>query len=138
MCLSLNIIKMTNINNNKNIGEIGENMACDFLVKNKYRILFRNYKQGFDEIDIIAKSFDGILVFIEVKTLRGENMSDLEPEDNLTKSKLKKTIRACRLFVGFHKNLADGDRGWRIDLIAITLGKDGTDIISHYENIAAK
>ena len=65
-------IKIKDMNNNKNIGEIGENLACWFLLKNKYKILFRNYREKFDEIDIIARSFDGVLVFVEVKTLKGK------------------------------------------------------------------
>lgn len=128
-------IKIKDMNNNKNIGEIGESAACWFLLKNKYKILFRNYREKFDEIDIIARSFDGVLVFVEVKTLK-ENVGDLIPEDNLTKSKLKKISRACRIFAGSHKELVN-DRGWRIDLIAITLHGEGDSIISHYENVAA-
>lgn len=121
--------------NNKNIGEIGEGKACEFLIDKKYRILFRNYRQKFDEIDIIAKSFDGVLVFIEVKTLMAKSLSDLIPEDNLTANKLKKLIRACSLFAGFNKKLIDKNKGWRLDLIAITLDNKNGDKISHYENI---
>jgi putative endonuclease len=122
------------MNNNKNIGEIGENLACEFLIKKRYKILFRNYREGSDEIDIITQSFEGVLVFFEVKTLR--EINDLIPEDNLTKDKLRKISRACRLFAGFHQKLIN-DRGWRIDLIAITLNKDSDNKICHYENITA-
>jgi putative endonuclease len=126
---------MQKSNNNANIGKIGEDSACKFLIKKKYKILFRNYREKFDEIDIIARSFDGFLVFVEVKTLK-ENVGYLIPEDNLTKDKLKKISRACRLFANSHKEFV-GDRGWRIDLIAITLKKKESSTISHYENIAA-
>ena len=121
------------MNINKNIGNIGEDLACRFLIEKRYKILFRNYREKFDEIDVIARSFDQVLVFVEVKTLR-QNIGSLIPEDNLTKDKLRKITRACRLFVGFHKELV-GDRGWRMDLIAITLGEDGKNTIDHYENI---
>jgi putative endonuclease len=125
---------MINPNNNINIGKLGEDLACHFLIKKRYRILFRNYKEKFDEIDIIAKSFDRVLVFIEVKTLRARDAMNLKPEDNLTKNKLKKISRACRIFVGLHLGLVDDKKGWRMDLIAVTLGED-KNIISHYENI---
>lgn len=123
--------------NNKSVGEIGENLACDFLIKKRYKVLFRNYRVRSDEIDIIARSFDSILVFIEVKTLSVENAANLIPEDHLTKDKLRKISRGCRLFAGFHKELINNNRGWRIDLIAIILDKDGEAIINHYENITA-
>ena len=53
---------------NKETGNTGENIACEFLRKNKYIIIEQNFscKQG--EIDIIAKSPTNYLVFIEVKT----------------------------------------------------------------------
>lgn len=127
---------MIKLNNNKNIGQIGEDIACNFLVKKKYKILFRNYRQKSDEIDIIARSFDRILVFIEVKTMVAGSVNNLIPEDNLTKKKLKKFIRACSLFVGFNEKFIS-DKGWRMDLIAIILDNKNGDTVSHYENIVA-
>jgi putative endonuclease len=124
---------MPESDNNINIGKIGEDLACKFLIKKKYKILFRNYREKFDEIDIIAKSFNETLVFIEVKTLK-ENLSGLIPEDNLTKDKFKKISRACRLFANSHKELA-GDRGWRIDLLTVIICGAKDYAISHYENI---
>ena len=64
MCLATNTIKIPFMKNStKEIGYLGENEAVKYLIKNKYKILFRNYKFIRDEIDIIAKSFDGVLVF---------------------------------------------------------------------------
>jgi putative endonuclease len=129
---------MPKSDNNINVGKIGEDLACDFLIEKRYRILFRNYRERFDEIDIIAKSFDRVLVFVEVKTLKTGSSKNLIPEDNLTKNKFRKINRACRLFAGFHNEFIDEDGGWRIDLIAVTLNKDGGNEISHYENITAQ
>lgn len=49
------------------IGNKGENLACEYILKKSYIILNRNYKTRFGEIDIIAKDND-FLVFVEVKT----------------------------------------------------------------------
>jgi len=49
------------------IGKSGEEEAINFLKRNKYKILNRNFKTKFGEIDIIAKK-NGEIVFIEVKT----------------------------------------------------------------------
>ena len=52
----------------KSLGEIGENVAEEYLKKNKYKILERNYKKPRGEIDIIAKQ-DKKIIFFEVKTI---------------------------------------------------------------------
>ena len=40
----------------QNIGETGEEYAVNFLKKKKYKILERNYRKRFGEIDIIAEN----------------------------------------------------------------------------------
>ena len=49
------------------LGKEGEDRAVAFLKKKGYRILEKNYRTVFGEIDIIAKDGD-VVVFIEVKT----------------------------------------------------------------------
>ncbi len=49
------------------VGVEGENLAKEFLIKNKYKILETNYICAIGEIDIIAKHKQTI-VFVEVKT----------------------------------------------------------------------
>ena len=133
-CLALNTFKMAK---HIDIGKLGEDIACRFLRKKKYKILTRNYREKFDEIDIIAKSFDGFLVFIEVKTINLRNglENDIMPEDNLTSEKIRKITRICTLFSAKHPNLLNDKKGWRLDLIAVTLNKEKIDQIFHYENI---
>ncbi len=114
----------------------GEEIAADFLIKKDYRILERNHRQKWGEIDIIARDPFGILVFVEVKTMRQNNsaIAELKPEDNLTASKIKKLQKAAQLFTGKHLELLQDDKGWRIDLIAICLTLNNIKI-QHYENI---
>ncbi len=123
--------------NNKEIGDLGEKIACNYLIRSGYRIIARNYKVGFDEIDIIAKSQDGTLLFIEVKTItrKDGSASVFMPEDQMTDFKLKKTTRACQKFSARHPNLIDDEKGWRIDLIAITLKSEKTGTLHHYKNL---
>lgn len=56
--------------NNKKLGAVGENSAANFLIKNKYEIINRNYKTKFGEIDIIASNNEYI-IFVEVKARTG-------------------------------------------------------------------
>ena len=51
----------------QNLGQLGENAAVKFLKRKKYKIISRNFKNYYGEIDIIAKNKD-YTVFVEVKT----------------------------------------------------------------------
>lgn len=135
---------------NSEIGRLGEDIACFHLKNHKYKIIERNYHQPWGELDIVAKNPEGILVFIEVKTLRGSNASGLTPEDNLTSSKLNKLKRTMSLYAGSYPELIHQQKGYRLDLIAITIpneiniiSNDRTEltklykncVINYYENI---
>jgi putative endonuclease len=113
-------------------GKIGENSTCHFLIKNGYHIFDRNYRMPWGEIDIIARDPDTTLVFVEVKTMQAGG--SLKPEDNLTRAKLQKLRRTCEKFVATHQDLVREDRGWRIDLVALTMSNKDC-LINHYENI---
>lgn len=117
------------------IGKMGEDLACAYLVGKKYKILGRNHRERWDEIDVICRAKEGSLVFVEVKTFGAESKTGLVPEDNMTPAKLKKLRRACETFVGKRPEAINEKKGWRIDLLAIILGSDSKPIIRHYENI---
>lgn len=117
------------------IGKIGEDLACAYLVGKKYKVLARNHREKWDEIDIVARALDGTLVFVEVKTFGAESGAGLVPEDNMTPAKLKKLRRACEAFTGKRAELINEKKGWRIDLLAIVLGNSAESTIRHYENI---
>lgn len=120
------------------IGKIGEDLACEYLKGKNYKIIERNFRKKWGELDIIAKNPAKVLVFVEVKTLRfGNNpaIAGLKPEDNLTTAKLKKLKKAASLYAGHNQNLIDDKKGWRIDLIAISLLDNGQYQLNHYENI---
>ncbi|MGI8429629.1 MAG: YraN family protein [Solirubrobacteraceae bacterium] len=52
------------------LGQVGEQLACEHLVRRSFRIVERNYRTRWGELDIVA--FDGrTLAFCEVKTRRG-------------------------------------------------------------------
>lgn len=142
--MSANIIKIRQllidyhlIMKNSETGKIGENIACKYLLSNRYFILARNHKEKFDEIDIIARHSNGTLVFCEVKTSnRAKSFLDgFMPEDNLTWGKRKKMIRANRVFVAKHPELVRQNNGWQMDLIAIVLEGGKLSDLRHYENI---
>lgn len=59
-------IKITAMKNTTAIGNRAETLTCEYLVKNGYEIVDRNYRDRYCEIDIIAKNSEYIC-FVEVK-----------------------------------------------------------------------
>ena len=59
----------------KTIGDIGEEYAVNYLKKHRYKILSRNYRKRFGEIDIIAEK-KGTVAFVEVKTRRSDAFAE--------------------------------------------------------------
>ncbi|MBI2100619.1 MAG: YraN family protein [Candidatus Vogelbacteria bacterium] len=107
------------------IGKKGEDLAIEFLKKQDYEILDRNYWQKWGEIDIVAKK-DGIIHFVEVKTVSRDHLLILnreedfyEPEDNLHPWKLRRLARAVETYL-LDKKVSD-DIDWQTDAISIYL-----------------
>lgn len=50
------------------LGVIGERVAEEFLVRRHYRIIERNWRGAYGELDLIVTSPEGELVIVEVKT----------------------------------------------------------------------
>jgi len=114
----------------RQLGDIGENFAVDYLERKNYQIIERNYWKPIGEIDIIAKK-DKKTIFFEVKT--GILGYDLRPEDNLTVSKQKKLKRIVSEYLSSH-NLYDSD--YQIDILIVYLYKNRTLArIEHIENV---
>lgn len=138
--------------NNKIIGNIGEERACGYLGGKDYRILDRNFRTKFGELDIIAISPLKTLVFIEVKTMvkNTEFVSPvpesyphisgnsgnypLTPEDQLSSNKVNKFKRISQWYANQHQNISKN--GYRLDAICIDLSSDSEVLdIRHYEGI---
>ncbi len=120
------------MNHRSQLGKFGEDTACDYLIKKGYKILERNFREPWGEIDIITKALDKTLVFVEVKTMN-EKINGIQPEEQLTQAKLRKLQRTASLYAGnFPKEIND-EKGWRIDLVALTISPKDC-IIKHYEN----
>jgi putative endonuclease len=122
---------------NTETGKKGEKIAYDYLRNKGYLILAKNHREGFHEIDIIARQSNGILIFCEVKTLndKGGYSMQFVPEDNLTPMKLKKMIQATRVFLGRHPEAVYENKGWQIDLIAVVIKDGELSRLRHYENL---
>jgi len=110
------------------IGELGEDIACKFLMKHSFSILERNYTKKWGEIDIIAEK-GGKRYFIEVKSTsvssldfvmdsRGDQANIKRPEENMHPWKLKRLRRVVETYL-ISKRL--GSIEWQFDLLVVYL-----------------
>lgn len=117
------------------LGKWGEDAAAWYLEGRGYRILFRNVRTPYGEIDLVASRGDG-LVFVEVKTRTSLQYG--QPEAAVTARKLAHMVNAANYFIEQHVDLAG--QGWQLDVIAI-YGKPGEARanvdIQHFPNVAS-
>jgi len=114
------------MSNNREKGRLGETIAADYLMKNGYRIIEKNYRTKLGEIDLIAEK-DNILVFIEVKSRSNTNFGF--PYEAVNRKKINRIIKASLVYL---KQKGYENYQIRYDIIEIFLSRDGK--INHIKN----
>ncbi len=129
---------MTNKTEKQQIGKLGEDLACRFLMKHGFEIVERNYWQKCGEIDIIAKN-KGIVHFIEVKSVSCENINNVSdngyrPEDNLHSWKLERLKRTIQVYLN-NKSVSD-ETNWKFDVVTVYIDTENkVSRVNFLENI---
>ncbi|SMC49611.1 YraN family protein [Moheibacter sediminis] len=97
-------------------GKEAEVFAAQYLVKNNYKILDKNYRFGKAEIDIIAiDESKNELVIVEVKSLFSDNLKN--PEESVNKAKRKLLIKAADEYITSNSILLET----RFDIISLVI-----------------
>ena len=113
------------------VGRFGEDLAKKYLEQKGYRIIDRNVKLSYKELDLVARHQEKI-IFIEVKT-RISKYNFGSAEDNMSKKKLHHLKKAIGMYTSNHHlnpNLV------RLDLLAIDLNKKNKSArIRHYRDL---
>ena len=82
----------------KELGDLGENIACDYLQNHEYQIIERNFKCRQGEIDVIAADLQKKeLVFIEIKTRTSLNYG--LPSVAVTKKKREHIFKSIEYYI---------------------------------------
>ena len=110
---------------NKDLGLEGEQLAANYLRKEKWHILEMNYRFSRSEIDLIA-SKDDLLIFVEVKAR--SNISFGQPEDFVDDKKAENIMKAADNYI----SEIDWKGNIRFDIISIT--KTNNIEIKHFED----
>ena len=112
--------------NHNDLGNAGEELAVDFLLKKGYAILERNYRFRKAEVDIIARIGDTLAV-IEVKTRSTVDFGN--PQDFVKPKQIQRLVTAIDHYITENKL----DVEVRFDIIAVVkTGK--TFQIEHLED----
>lgn len=115
------------------LGQVGEDFACHELTKRGWRILDRNWRSRYGELDIVALDTDDVLVFVEVKTRRGHAHGT--PQEAVT---LHKQIAMRRTSCLWMRERKPGMRRLRYDVVAIDVRLQDRDtsrlpVLTHVE-----
>lgn len=114
----------------KIIGNYGEKLALNYLVKNGYNILDTHFYGRFGEIDIIAAK-DGRIHFIEVKSRTTDYCGS--PEEGLTRTKISRVLKTCSYYIYMKRLETDN---YQVDSIAVKIDKENKKaVIRHYKGI---
>lgn len=112
------------------LGALGEQLAVGHLSSSGLRIITRNWRCRYGEIDVIAEDADGTVVFVEVKTRTGDGFGGLAHA--VTPQKVRRLRRLAGVW------LAGQDQRWpaiRLDVIGVRVGRRREPEVFHLEGV---
>ena len=98
----------------KKLGYSGEDRACEYLLKNGYSVVARNFTIRGGELDIVAEKGETLVIF-EVKTLPHGDSETLKKL--LNAQKIKTLVRTTKHFLLKHRQYNNSKI--RFDVLAI-------------------
>ena len=100
------------------LGSRGEKLACRFLRRSGYKVLYRNFRgRTGGEIDIVCRDKD-TLVFVEVKTRAREDFG--RPFDAVDRDKQKRIARGGLAWL---RLLGNPDILFRFDVVEVIIAE---------------
>lgn len=130
--------KQPSVSNSSRVGQMGEELAAQYLQKKGYRLVLANFKvpvgrtrRGVSvtgEIDLIALD-DDILCFVEVKTRSSEEFAS--PLAAVDLRKQRQIIRTAKVY---RKIFRISEIRFRYDVVSIVLVENSRPKIELYKN----
>lgn len=113
------------------IGDKAEVLSAEFLTRQGIKIIDKNYRSRFGEIDLIANHAD-TLVFVEVRYRRDTRFG--QPFETVTRQKQKKLVNTALNYLQQHPKLAK--KPCRFDIISVTSGEQPIEWIQNAFDIS--
>jgi putative endonuclease len=120
---------MSELTKKRKTGNLGEDLACRFLMKHGFNIIERNYLKKCGEIDVVAKHHNTVH-FIEVKSVSCETLDNVphetsnesfRPEDNVHPWKLQRLAKTILVYLS-EKNISH-ETEWQFDVVTVYIDK---------------
>jgi putative endonuclease len=119
------------------LGAVGEQLAAEHLLRRGFKIVERNYRTRWGELDIIAVK-DRTIVFCEVKTRvlrRGPNGIDPEARDPLESVHARKRSKIRRLAARWLVERQERPRADELRFDAIGIAVDATGSLLRLDHL---
>lgn len=112
----------------RRLGDWGETVALKFLLRKGDRLVARNVRTRFGEIDLVTRR-GSLTVFVEIKTRSSTAFG--YPETGVNAAKQNKIIASAQAYLASHPDL-DGD--WQIDVVSVLRSPGSPPQVIHFEN----
>ena len=112
----------------RQLGAVAEQRAAEYLQRQGYRVVDRNWTCRGGEIDLVCLDGDGTLVFVEVRARADARHGT--PLETVVDRKRQRLIRAAAIYVHIKQQ---SERACRFDVIAI-VGAGSGATIEHVED----
>lgn len=106
-------------NSTSDLGTFGETVVADWLQAQGAIVLARQWTCRSGELDLVVKTSDGIVAFVEVKT-RSRGNWDGDGALSITPTKQRKLLTAAQIFLQKHPDLAEHPCRFDVALVRYT------------------
>jgi putative endonuclease len=106
------------------IGQLGEDIICGYLKNRGFRVVLRNYRKKWGEIDVVAEK-NNVLHFVEVKAggkdweFKKDGEEDYRPEDHINYNKKERMKRVIQTYLMEH-NIGQ-EKEWTVDVAVVLI-----------------
>jgi len=83
------------------------------------------------EIDIVARDSAGVIVFVEVRTRRGDQAA-ANALESVNEAKQQRLLDGAAAYLAEHPDPGGAEPAARIDVIAVAPGRDGRLAVAHH------
>lgn len=111
-----------------NTGQMGEQAALEYFLAHGYKLIERNYRSRYGEIDLIVATADTI-VFAEVKA-RAKNAL-VSGWEAITPAKQQRILKTALVYLSEHSEA----RQVRFDAVSVVVRGGAVISIEHLENV---
>jgi len=118
---------MSSLGKRKELGQVGEQLATEFLLSKGYLLLTHNFTTRIGEIDLLMQD-ESTIVVVEVKTL--SQARGFDPIDQIDGAKQRKLQVLAQEVAARYPTY-----NVRIDAVTVYWENSSEPVVTHFENI---